>query len=103
MLVQSEGNNHVSKINVFRKDRSLGESMIFHNYNRFRYSDSWKDFTESYGESAGFSEILEIDSESLKAAFICKIQKNDPGIIQNRQESLRIATIPCTLERASSS
>ena len=50
--------------------------MIFHTYNPFRISDSSKDFSESYEESAWFSKILEIDSESLKAAFISKIQKN---------------------------
>ena len=53
--------------------------MIFHTYNRFGISDSSKDFSEWYGESAWFSKILEIDSESLKAAFISKIQKNRTG------------------------
>ena len=67
--------------------------MIFHTYNRFRISDLAKDFSESYGELAWFIKILEIDSESLKAAFISTIQKN-------RQKSLGIATIPCTLELA---
>ena len=38
--------------------RSLGESMIFHTYNRFRISDSSKDFLESYGESAWFSSSV---------------------------------------------
>ena len=58
--------------------------MIFHTYNRFRISDSSKDFSESYGESARFIKILEIDSESWNAAFISMIQKN-------HQESFRIA------------
>ena len=55
---------------------SLEESMIFHTYNLFKISDSSKDFSESYGELAWFSKILEINSVSLKAAFISKIQKN---------------------------
>ena len=76
---------HLIKLSLswHARGRSLEESMIFHNYNRFRISDSSKDFWESHGVSAWFSKILKINSESLKAAVISKIQKN-------HRESFRI-------------
>ena len=82
--------------------RSLEESIIFHTYNRFRINDSSKDFSESYRESAWFGKILDWFWK-----FESRVHQYDseesPGIIQNLQESLGIATIPCTLERVSSS
>ena len=81
--------------------RSLEESMIFHTYNRFKISNSSKDFLESYGESAWFSEIVEIDSESLKAAFISKFQKNhweSFRIAKNHSESLGFCARSSKLE-----
>ena len=76
-------------INFSPRDRSLEESMIIQTYNRFRISDSSKDFLELYGESALFSKILEIDSESLKATFISKIQKNHRESSESARVSLR--------------
>ena len=79
-------------INRRPRGRSLEESMIFLTYNRFRISDSSKDFSESYEKSACFNKILEIVSESLKTAFISKIQKNHREsfrIVKNHSESLR--------------
>ena len=58
------------------RGRSLEESMIFYTYNWCRISDLSKEFSESYGESAWLSKILEIDSESLKAAFITRKKMN---------------------------
>ena len=46
--------DYVNKQNcrIRARGRSLEELMIFHTYNRSRISDSSKDFSESYGESA---------------------------------------------------
>ena len=51
-LYLTEYHLSLSQLHVIPRGRSLEESMIFQTYNRFRISDSSKDFLESYGELA---------------------------------------------------